>query len=54
MEAITISLTIEELALLNEFIQSSTPNIKFGKATAFIASLQTQIKNQLNQLNADN
>lgn len=47
MDSITITLTLEELAYLNEFIQSSTPNIKFGQATTFVAKLQTQIKNQL-------
>lgn len=50
---IQIELTLDELALLNEFIQSSTPNIKFGQATTFVAKLQTQIKQQLTKENAN-
>lgn len=48
---ITINLTLEELAILNDFIQNSSPSVKFGQATVFVANIQKQIKQQIEKQN---
>lgn len=44
---INLKLTLQDIELLNNFIQNSVPNLKFKDATAFIAKLQSQIKQEL-------
>lgn len=47
MQTITLTFTLDEINLLNNFIQNSVPDLKFSESTAFIAKIQKQIKQQL-------
>lgn len=48
---ITLTFTLDEISLLNNFIQNSTPDLKFSESTAFIAKIQQQIKKQIEKQN---
>lgn len=48
---VTLTLTLEEVNLLNNFIQNSIPDLKFSEATGFIANIQKQIKQQIEKQN---
>lgn len=48
---VILELTIEEVNLLNNFIQNSIPDLKFSESTGFIANIQKQIKQQIEKQN---
>lgn len=48
---VTLTLTLEEVNLLNNFIQNSIPDLKFSQSTGFIANIQKQIKQQIEKQN---